>query len=150
MNPGQKAQLEAEGYYDTTVAEWLGLTQAESDDIEIRRALARMLQCVRERAGLSMRTAARRLGMTEAEYRQLERGVVANEIERRIVAALTFGARYHEIGRAIAEWPGDTSLQRPDGFPDEDDRRSPPSAPSARRETAANRAAARLDERAAA
>lgn len=110
MNPEQKAQLEADGYYVTTAAEWLGLTQAESDEVEIRIVLAKFLRFARERAGLSMRAAGRRLGITGAQYRRLETGVGENDIERRIVAALTFGARYQAIGRAIAEWPGDTSL----------------------------------------
>jgi transcriptional regulator with XRE-family HTH domain len=113
MNAERRAELEARGYYVTTAAEWLGLSQAQSDRVEINLALSAFLGSVRERAGLSMRAAGRRVGLTEAQYRRLESGEGENAIGRMIEAALKLGVRYREIGLAIAEWPGDDSLPGP-------------------------------------
>jgi hypothetical protein len=52
MNPQKKARLESAGFKFTTVSAWLGLTQAESHEIEIGIALTFLLCGLRERSGL--------------------------------------------------------------------------------------------------
>jgi transcriptional regulator with XRE-family HTH domain len=110
MNAKGKAGTEDSGYV-TTVSEWLGLTQAESDEIEISVALTFFLCSVRERSGLSVARAARKLKMTPARLSRIERGDPTVSLDTLITSALRLGATFREVGEAIASWPGEPGVE---------------------------------------
>ena len=111
MDPDKKARLEAAGVTFTTVSKWLGLTQAESHEIEIRVALTFFLCSVRERSGLSVGRAARRLKTTPARLSRIERGEPGVSLDLLITSALGLGASFREVGEAIASWPGEPGIE---------------------------------------
>jgi transcriptional regulator with XRE-family HTH domain len=110
MDPERRRELESYGYVVTTASEWLGLTQAESHEIEIRVALTSFLCSIRERAGLSTARAARKLKMTPARLSRLERGEPGVSLDLLITSALGLGATFREVGEAIASWPGEPGI----------------------------------------
>jgi transcriptional regulator with XRE-family HTH domain len=138
MHAKEKDDTEDTGYV-TTVSEWLGLTQAESDEIEISVALTFFLCSVRERSGLSVARAARKLKMTPARLSRIERGDPDVSIDVLITSALKLGATFREVGEAIASWPGEPGVEedvaanvRQHGTPPSPDPLAMSEAPAAR------------------
>ncbi|HVG43096.1 MAG TPA: helix-turn-helix transcriptional regulator [Longimicrobium sp.] len=110
MDVKEKARMEEFGYVVTTASEWLGLTQAESHEIEIGIALTFFLCSVRERSGLSVARAARKLKTTPARLSRLERGEPGASLDLLITSALGLGATFREVGETIASWPGEPGV----------------------------------------
>jgi transcriptional regulator with XRE-family HTH domain len=113
MNSEKRARLEAAGFTVGTVAEFLELTPDESDYIETRLALRFFLRGVRERAGLTQAEAAKRVGTSQSRFSKMEGGDPSVTLDLLIRSALKLGARFAEIGKAIAEWPGAPSSRPP-------------------------------------
>ena len=113
MNSEKRARLEAAGFKFGTVAEFLELTPEESDLIETRLALRLFLRSVRERAGLTQAEAARRIGTSQSRLSKMEGGDPTVTLDLLIRSALKLGARYTDVGKAIAEWPGAPSSEPP-------------------------------------
>ena len=113
MNDEKRARLEAAGFKFGTVAEFLELTPDESDFIETRLALRLFLRGVRERAGLTQAEAARRIGTSQSRLSKMEGGDPTVTLDLLVRSALKLGARYTDLGRAIAEWPGAPSSKAP-------------------------------------
>jgi transcriptional regulator with XRE-family HTH domain len=113
MNSERRARLEAAGFKLGTVAEFLELTPEESDYIETRLALRFFLRSVRERAGLTQAEAARRIGTSQSRLSKMEGGDPTVTLDLLVRSALKLGARFAEIGKAIAEWPGAPSAEPP-------------------------------------
>ncbi|MBV9110395.1 MAG: helix-turn-helix domain-containing protein [Gemmatimonadetes bacterium] len=126
MNAEKRARLEAAGFTVGSVAEFLELTPEESDYIEAKLALRFFLRGVRERAGLTQAEAARRIGTSQSRLSKMEGGDPAVTLDLLVRSALKLGARYADIGKAIAEWPGAPSTRPPRAKPT---RRTPARAP---------------------
>jgi DNA-binding XRE family transcriptional regulator len=118
--------LEGDGSTAMTVSEWLGLSQAESDEIEITLALTFFLCSVRERSGLSLAQAARKLKTTPSRLAKIERGDPGASLDLLITNALKLGATFREVGEAIASWPGEPRA-------DEKPHKAPATRPQSRR-----------------
>ena len=131
MDTKQKAHMDEFGYVAMTASEWLGLTQAESDEIEIGIALTFFLCSVRERSGLSVARAARKLKMTPARLSRIERGDPDVSLDILITSALGLGATFREVGEAIASWPGEPGVDDDAGVVGPD-RVEPPAQPPKR------------------
>jgi transcriptional regulator with XRE-family HTH domain len=110
MYPEKKARLEAAGFTFTTASEWLGLTQAESDRIEIGLALRFLLRGVRKRAGLTQAEAAKKLKTSQSRFSKMENGAPSVSLDLLITSALKLGATFREVGEAIASWPGEPGM----------------------------------------
>lgn len=133
MNSEKRARLEAAGFKVGNVAEFLELTPDESDYIETRLALRFFLRGVRERAGLTQAEAARRIGTSQSRLSKMEGGDPTVTLDLLIRSALKLGARFAEIGKAIAEWPGAPSSRPPRPKADPRPRtRKPRSGPAVR------------------
>jgi transcriptional regulator with XRE-family HTH domain len=111
MDPQKKAHLEAAGVKFTTVSDWLGLTQAESDHIEIGLALRFLLRGMRKRAGLTQAQAAKRLKTSQSRFSKMENGAPSVSLDLLITSALGLGATFREVGEAIASWPGEPKVE---------------------------------------
>lgn len=118
MDPERRRELEGYGYVVTTAAEWLGLSQAESDYIEIALALRALLREVRKRAGLTQAQAARKLKTSQSRFSKMENGAPSVSLDLLITSALGLGATFREVGEAIASWPGEPGVDsRPSDAP---------------------------------
>jgi transcriptional regulator with XRE-family HTH domain len=116
MDAEKKARLEGEGFVVTTVSEWLGLTAAEHHEIEIRLALGDFLKHVRERSGLTLSRAARRLKTTPARLSRMAKADSSPSLDLLITSALGLGATFREVGEAIASWPGEPGVDYDAGW----------------------------------
>jgi transcriptional regulator with XRE-family HTH domain len=144
MDPRKKARLEAAGVTFATASEWLGLTQAESHEIEIGLALRFLLRDLRKRAGLTQAQAARRLKTSQSRFSKMENGAPSVSLHLLITSALGLGATFREVGEAIASWPGEPGVDGDARDPRADRSGTPPSAePQARDGTPAARPARR-------
>jgi DNA-binding XRE family transcriptional regulator len=93
MHRSEKArELENHGYVVTTAVEWLGLSPAESDYIDIALDLRHLVRSARERAGLTQAQAARRLKSSQSRVSKMEAGDPSVSLDLLISSALTLGA----------------------------------------------------------
>jgi transcriptional regulator with XRE-family HTH domain len=103
MDPEERKRLEDAGHFVVTdVAEWLGLSKAESDFIDIRLSLRHLIRFARERAGLTQAQAARRLKSSQSRVSKMEAGDPSVSLDLLVTSALTLGATRQEIATAVA------------------------------------------------
>jgi len=115
MDPERRRELEGHGYVVTTAAEWLGLSQAESDYIDIALDLRHLVRFARERAGLTQSQAARRLKSSQSRVSKMEAGDPSVSLDLLISSALALGATRQEIAVAVAGSESQqTSASRPE------------------------------------
>jgi len=103
MDAQERSSLEAAGY--TVVADvhdWLGLSKAESDFINLKLDLRHLVRFARERAGLTQAQAARRLKSSQSRISKIEGGDPSVSLDLLVSAALTLGATREEVALAIA------------------------------------------------
>jgi len=115
MDAQERSSLEAAGY--TVVADvhdWLGLSKAESDFINLKLDLRHLVRFARERAGLTQAQAARRLKSSQSRISKIEGGDPSVSLDLLVSAALTLGATREEVARAVADG-GNAGAARTDG-----------------------------------
>jgi DNA-binding XRE family transcriptional regulator len=90
MDLETRAGLEAQGHNVVRdVADWLGLSQAESDFIDIRLDLRHLVRFARERAGLTQAQAARKLKSSQSRVSKMESGDPSVSLDLLVTSALT-------------------------------------------------------------
>jgi transcriptional regulator with XRE-family HTH domain len=103
MDRGERQRLEDAGHLVVTdVAEWLGLSKAESDFIDIRLSLRHLVRFARERAGLTQAQAARKLKSSQSRVSKMESGDPSVSLDLLVTSALTLGATRSEVATAVA------------------------------------------------
>jgi DNA-binding XRE family transcriptional regulator len=103
MDSETRGYLEAEGHHMVTdVADWLGLSEAESDLIDLRLDLRRLVRFARERAGLTQAQAARKLKSSQSRLSKMESGDPSVSLDLLVTSALTLGATRQEVAAAVA------------------------------------------------
>ena len=98
----RKEQLEARGFKETTVGEWLDLTPEQVEVIEMRVALATKLRKLRERRHMTQTDLARSLATSQPRVSKMESGDPTVTVDLLIRALLVMGASRGTIGRTIA------------------------------------------------
>ncbi|HKP74759.1 MAG TPA: helix-turn-helix transcriptional regulator [Longimicrobiaceae bacterium] len=103
MDTKEREALEAAGYTVVTdVHEWLGLSRAESEFINLKLELRHLVRAARERAGLSQAQAARKLKSSQSRVSKMESGDPSVSLDLLVSAALALGATREELARTIA------------------------------------------------
>jgi DNA-binding XRE family transcriptional regulator len=74
MTPKKKAKLEAAGFRVGDAEDFLELTPAEREIVELRVALARAVRQLREKAGLTQGQLAERIGSSQPRVAKMESG----------------------------------------------------------------------------
>jgi transcriptional regulator with XRE-family HTH domain len=111
MDLEARKRLEADGHHVVPdVAEWLGLSQSESDFIDIRLDLRRLVRFARERAGLTQAQAARKLRSSQSRVSKMEAGDPSVSLDLLVGSALALGASRQEVATAVAG-PATTVVQ---------------------------------------
>ena len=103
MRTVKRKRLEAAGWRVGTVRDFLDLTAAENELVEMRVALASGLRTRRERARLTQTALAKRLKSSQSLVAKMEAGDPTVSLDLLIRAHLTLGAKRAEIGRYLAE-----------------------------------------------
>jgi len=102
MDEEKRKRLEAAGFVSVTVAEFLGLTQAQSDLIEIKLAFTDALKSQRTRSGLSQAALAEKVGSSQSRVAKMERGDPHVSLDLMIRALLAAGITREELAEVIA------------------------------------------------
>ena len=95
------ARLDAAGWKSVTIAEFLNLTPAESEYIEVRLALVRALRARREAAGLSQAALAEKLGSSQSRVAFIESNSSSVSLDLMIRAFLATGATQNDLAHAL-------------------------------------------------
>ena len=103
MKAAKRKRLERAGWRVGTVREFLGLSKAEAELVEMRVALATGLRARRERARLTQTALAKQLKSSQSRVAKMEAGDPTVSLDLLIRAHLTLGAKRAEIGRFLAQ-----------------------------------------------
>ena len=101
MDAAMKARLEAGGFRETTVSEFLGLTPEENEWIETRLALSRLIKQRRQESSLTPQELKKRLGPDAALISKMDNSGEDISLEWMLRVAFALGASRQEIGQAL-------------------------------------------------
>ena len=101
MESAKKRKLEAAGWQIGDATDFLGLTQAESELVEIKLRLAAAVQQRRTDAGLTQAQLAKRLGTSQPRVASM---LAAKDvsIDNLVRSLLVLGADAAEVARVLA------------------------------------------------
>lgn len=102
MDATKRARLESAGFKVGSVAEFLGLTPAESALVEARLALSNALRARRHAQKISQSALAKRLKSSQSRVAKIEAGDPSVSLDLMARAFLETGASREELGKAIA------------------------------------------------
>ena len=102
LNEKRLEELESRGFRHTTVGEWLDLSSAQVEMIEVRVALAMTLRRLRESRKMTQVDLARLLGTSQPRVSKMETGDPSVTIDLLIRALLALGLSRSRIAKAIA------------------------------------------------
>ena len=99
MDAKKRRQLQAAGWQVGTVQEFLGLSDVESELVEMRVALGTGLRARRELAKLTQFGLAKRLKSSQSRVAKMEAGDPTVSLDLLIRAHLALGATRTDIGK---------------------------------------------------
>jgi len=102
MHSSKKKALEEAGWRVGSVDEFLGLDEVESQFVDIKLALARLLRTTRTRRRLTQLELAHKLGSSQSRVAKLEAGDPTVSVDLLVRSLLAAGARPSEVGKAVA------------------------------------------------
>jgi DNA-binding XRE family transcriptional regulator len=100
MKAEKKRRLEAAGWKETTVQEFLKLSQADVHYIEMKLALSRLLRVVRERRRLTQTKAAALLKTSQSRFARMEAGDPSVSLDLLVRGLLALGASRKDLLKA--------------------------------------------------
>jgi hypothetical protein len=101
MKQSKRTRLTKAGWKVGSATEFLRLTQAESELIEMRFALGRSLRELRTRRGLTQAQAAAQLSSSQSRLAKMEAADPSVTIDLLIRSLVALGATRKQVGRAI-------------------------------------------------
>ena len=110
MDEEKRKRLAAAGYISVTVAEFLGLTQEQSELIEIKLAFTNALSRQRKVSGLSQAELAEKIGSSQSRIAKIESGDPHVSLDLMIRALLAAGMTRGELAEVIAGGPPPSPL----------------------------------------
>ena len=101
MDDRKRKRLEAAGWQVGTAADFLELSSAESEMIELKLALSRKFKDFRERQNLSQKALAEKMQSSQSRVAKIEAGDSSITIDLMVRGLLTMGATRPEIAEAM-------------------------------------------------
>ena|ERR1051325_10156395 len=101
MDATKRERLEKAGFKVGTVAEFLGLTPAESALVEARLALSKALKLRRQSQNLSQAALARRIKSSQSRVAKIESGDPSVSLDLMVRAFFETGASTEELAGVI-------------------------------------------------
>lgn len=98
----RKKALESAGWTVGDAADFLELTPAERELVEIRLALGCSLKARRQKKHLTQSTLAKRLGSSQSHIAKMEGGDASVSLDLLIQALLALDATRKDVARAMA------------------------------------------------
>lgn len=102
MSAAKRKRLEAAGFHETTVAEFLGLTPEEEAIVEVKVALCDLLVRSRKNKNLTQYDLADILGVSQPRVVKIETDAAAVGLDATLKALFAAGVTRRDIAKAIA------------------------------------------------
>ena len=102
MRAGKRNKLEAAGFKVGDVADFLGLSESESELINIRISLARELRALRRDRQLTQVELAKRIHSSQSRVAKMEAGDPSVSIDSLFRSMVALGASRTELSKAVA------------------------------------------------
>ena len=98
MNAAKRKKLEAAGsvIYDDA-ADWLGMTEEEKKLLDVRAAARAAVRAARQRAGLTQRQLADRLGTSQPAVARIESGAAETSLDMILKALFAAGGGLRDL-----------------------------------------------------
>ena len=100
MKAEKRRRLEAAGWKETTVKEFLKLSEADVQYIEMKLALSRLLRVVRERRRLTQTKAAALLKTSQSRFARMEAGDPSVSLDLLVRGLFVLGASPRDLLKA--------------------------------------------------
>ncbi len=101
MKTEKRKMLEKAGWRVGDAREFLGLTDSESEFVEIKLALARKLRQYREEHRWTQAEFARRVGSSQSRVAKMESADPTVSVDLLVRSLLAAGANRREVGRVV-------------------------------------------------
>ncbi|WDD30121.1 helix-turn-helix transcriptional regulator (plasmid) [Nostoc sp. UHCC 0926] len=101
MDESKRQRLEASGWRVGTAEEFLGLSPAESELIEMKLALGQKLKVFRTSQDLSQQALAKRMESSQSRIAKMESGDPSVSVDLLVRALLFTGATREDVAEAI-------------------------------------------------
>jgi hypothetical protein len=105
MDEDKKKRLEARGYWVGDYAEFLGLTEAERQEVELRGVLSDGVERLRVAKGLTQRALGKLIGSTQSRVAKVESGTVEVSFDLMFRAFFAVGGTLEDLVRPKATQP---------------------------------------------
>jgi DNA-binding XRE family transcriptional regulator len=102
MRAAKRKALESAGWKVGSAKDFLGLDDVESQFVEIKVALARLLRSTRTRRRLTQFELAEKLGSSQSRVAKLEAGDPSVSVDLLVRSLLAAGAKPSELAKAVA------------------------------------------------
>ena len=102
MDARKRKKLEAAGWRVGSAKEFLGLTTEEAVLIDLKLTLGNLVRSARQRAKLSQKALAIRLGSSQSRVAKLEAGDASVSLDLIVKAAIAAGVGKSDLARAIS------------------------------------------------
>ena len=100
MKAEKNRRLQAAGWKETTVQEFLNLSEADVQYIEMKLALSRLLRLVRERRRLTQTKAAALLNTSQSRLARMEAGDPSVSLDLLVRGLLALGVSRRDLLKA--------------------------------------------------
>ena len=100
MKADKKRRLEAAGWRETSIQEFLNLSEADVQYIEMKLALSRLLRLVRERRRLTQTKAAALLKTSQSRLARMEAGDPSVSLDLLVRGLFALGASPKDLLKA--------------------------------------------------
>jgi HTH-type transcriptional regulator / antitoxin HipB len=97
MDEAKKKRLEALGYWVGDYGDFLGLTEAERQHVELRIALSNAVRRLREAKGLTQKALGKMIASTQARVAKVETGTVEVSLDLMFRAFFAAGGKLEDL-----------------------------------------------------
>jgi ribosome-binding protein aMBF1 (putative translation factor) len=101
MKASTKKKLEAAGWRVGDAREFLGLSEAEEQLVEMKLALAKILRGARERHHLTQAELAKRVQSSQSRVAKMEAGDASISLDLLMKTLFAAGARNSDVAKAV-------------------------------------------------
>ena len=102
MDAAEKERLGSLGYWVGDYGDYLGLSEAEREHIELRIALCTSVRRLRESKGLTKQALAKKIGATQAVVSKIESGTVEVSLDLMFNAFFSAGGKLADLSARAA------------------------------------------------
>jgi DNA-binding XRE family transcriptional regulator len=107
MKLSKKKMLESKGWKIGSASNFLGLTKEESEYVQTKLALARILKSKRLTKKYSQNDLAKHIKSSQSRVAKMERGDPSVSMDLLIHSLFSLGATRKELAKAIDRFPGE-------------------------------------------